>query len=291
MFKYILRRCLVAIVRISGLTVGILLLIELSFCVLGGSDKHVWLANSFPDEPFVESMEGAAIGAESSLTTKITNSTSALLIGYFLVLFIGFGWGILGARFRRFRLPPILAFFFSTLACAPGFWLIIILVQHSVFSWSRPGYADELLAQGAGGILHLWHLVVLGILIAAGWISWQILTVSELIQKEASAPYVRYLYIRGYRDDSIFYGNVFRRTVSSLTRLIDKPVAPMLGALIALEWAFHFDGIGSYLVKSARAGHYGGILFVGFWMGAMVVGVKLIREILVRWVDLMIRNA
>ncbi len=259
MIKYSLRRLLVAIVRISGLAVGIILLIELSFCVLGDSDKHVWLAGSFPDSPFSE-LDAVTSNGDSSLLTKIGNSSLVLATAYLLVLLIGFGWGVLGARFRRFRLPPILAFLFSTLSCAPGFWLIIMLVQQSVLGWSRPGYADELIAKDASSILYIWHVAVLGILIASGWISWQILTVSELIQKEASSPYVQALFMRGYSDESIFYGNVFQRTLPALTRLIDKPLAPMLGVLIALEWAFHFDGAGYYLVKSALAGHYGGCL-------------------------------
>jgi len=204
---------------------------------------------------------------------------SVVGMAYGTVLLVGYGWGILGARLRRFGATQFLAAPFSLVACIPAFWLVTMVVVITVFRWDRPGFADELTIPGGFDFLSVWHSAVVAFPIASGLMAWQLRAVSNEISTQAAEPYVRALFIRGHGGETIFYGNIFKHSLKGLIQLFDKSLPPLLGALIPVEWAYHYRGLGTFLVEAVREARYEGIFLTGLCLFSFLVLVTLFREI------------
>lgn len=230
-----------------------------------------------------EALDPPAALAGTDLVSRLLASSAAFGLAYLLVLVTGLGWGLLGARLRRFRLAPVLAAPACLAACAPGFWIVLLLAHRALFHWDQPGFANELAAEGgAGRLLAWWHLSFLAALAALGPIAWLLRSTAADLTEHAAAPYLERLFLRGHDGESLFYRNAFRDAAPSLAARIDRPVAPLLGALVPLEWAFRFDGAGNLLVEALRTAWLGGVFAIGLWMGALALAAKLVRDIAVK---------
>ena len=101
-------------------------------------------------ESYEESSAGLVEGDASwaELVWERTLSSSKIwLIAFGGTLLIGYSWGVLSARLRRFRFSALLGLPFSMMACAPGFWFVVVVAIYSYFAWERPGFADEVVVQ------------------------------------------------------------------------------------------------------------------------------------------------
>jgi len=271
MTRFVLQRAGVALARFGAIAFGLLVLVEIAYCGVGGSGRHVWLADSFgPAAPLFPPEVLAAIG----------RSTGAFLLAYGLVLATGYGWGTLAARYRRFKAVPLLEFPFSVLACAPGFWLVLLVVVHAVYTWQRPGFADGEPPVEAASLFAWWHVAVLAAVAASSGVVRLMSGVASILKRFANQPYLRNLYIRGYASDAIFYGNAFRQARTELAGLLDKPVPGLLGVLAVLETAYRFEGAGALFVDSVRNASYAGVVAAGSWMAAVSVALTFVRELI-----------
>ncbi len=280
MVKFLLQRFLAFVLRVVGAGVIVLLLIELSFCVFGGSDRHIWLADSYGADPGEIAYD--APGWRALVIARVGASAKVWLIAYGGALLVGYGWGILAARMRRLRLASLLAMPFSLFACVPGFWFVVAVAIYSYFAWQRPGFAEELVVQSGPDLMSWWYASVVALPVLAPAAAWQLRAVSEVIEKEAGRPFVKGLYTSGHRDDAIFYGNVFRRARPEVVGLLDQALPCLLGGLVVVEWAFRFDGFGSLFVDCVKGGYYEGILLCCL-VGAALIGIAtLVREVLVK---------
>ncbi|MEX2580986.1 MAG: ABC transporter permease subunit [Verrucomicrobiales bacterium] len=271
-------RCLaLALARWCSMGLFLFLLVEFSFCVVGGSNRHVWLPESYGSVPAPLSVQPT--GLRELVGERSSASFLALGLAYGGVVLVGYGWGILAARFRRFRAASILALPFSAFACVPGFWFVVLVAIYSYVVWKRPGFADELVVDSGPNFLAWWHAAVVALPAMAPAAAWQIRSVASVIEAEASRPFVRGLYLAGYGDDDIFYGNVFRRAVPGIVSLFDRTLPSVLGSLIVAEWAFRYEGMGSLIVDSVRLGFYPGIFLGGLWMAAIVGLATMARQV------------
>ena len=96
MVKFLLQRILAFLARVVGAGVIVLLLLELSYCVFGGSDQHIWQAESYEGEASVIAYD--ATGWRGLVSERVVSSAKVWLIAYGGVLLVGYSWGILAAR-------------------------------------------------------------------------------------------------------------------------------------------------------------------------------------------------
>lgn len=276
--KFIAKRAVFALIRFIGTGLVLLALVEWSFCMLGGSDRHVW------DRSNYSSLIDGVMGHHGEIwkSALVAHALSSLLvvgIAYGTILIVGYGWGILGARLRRIGLIHYLIWPFSLLSNVPGFWFVTLIVTFSVYHWNRPGYADEANITEGFDFLTVWNAAIIAFPITCGLLAWQMKAVSKEICEKASEPYIKALYIRGHRSESIFYRNIFKHSLRGLIGLFDRTLSPLLGALITVEWAFHYHGLGTLLVESARASRYEGMFLVGMSMAGLIIAIAFVREI------------
>ncbi len=278
MAKFIVKRLSIAAVRFIGIALILLVLMELSYCILGDNNRHVWEAASY-SATVPEGMPHQGQNWVAVFSSHAAGSLLVLGIAFSVVILIGYGWGILGARMRRIGLIHYVTLPFGLLACIPGFWFITMVVVFTLFRWGRPGFADELSVSEGFDYLTLWHATVLAFPITFGMLCWQLKAVSKEICAKAAEPYVKALYIRGHRSEAIFYRNIFKQSISGLVLLFDKTLSPLMGALIAVEWAYRYPGIGTLLVESAREARFEGVFLTGIGMSSFIILMTLLREI------------
>ena len=278
MIRHLLHRSLVACIRFVASGIALLALMELSFFVFGGSKLHVWMPEAYgpvPPEFAPRPLAWMALLQERAVATG--RVLFLAILGIFLA---GYSWGILGARLRRFRAARLLAALFAAFACLPGFWFVGLVAIYSYFHWQRPGFANDLVVERGPDLLAWWHAAVVALPAMVAGIAWQIRSVATVLEREVGRPWVRGLSVAGYDDEEIFYGNVLRRTKTSLCALFDRTFPALLGGLVVLESAFRFPGIGSLLVDSVRLGNYSGILLASLAMTGFSLIATLLRELI-----------
>lgn len=282
MIRFILQRIGVLTVRLLVAALVLVVLIEAGFGILGGTDQHVWSITW--DEPVPEEVASAAAevpGWIRLLGERLLASLPVVGMAWGGALLVGSAWGLLGARFRRFQATSFLAAPWSLLACAPAFWIVVAVAVYSYSAWQRPGFADELRVESGPNLLYWWNAAIVALPLLGMAAAWQIRAVSGVIVEEASQPFVKGLFLAGYRDEDIFHRNVVRRCRPALISLVDRTLPAVLGGLVVVEPAFRFQGLGAMLADSIRSAAYPGILLsAGAMVGITGVAVA-IREILV----------
>ncbi|MEN8715298.1 MAG: ABC transporter permease subunit [Verrucomicrobiales bacterium] len=275
MTRYVLHRLIVFCIRLTIAAIILVTLIEVGYCVFGGSDTHVWeiaisedLDRVFPDGEFVP-----------NLKTRILQSSFVILIAYGGTVVVGYAWGILGARLRRFRARLILAAPLTIFACAPAFWLVVCVAVFSFFQWKRPGFADDLVVETGPDILQWWNAAVVALPLLAVAASWQLRAVAGVLEKEASQPFVTGLFLSGYQDEDIFHRNIAKRSGKQLISLFDQTLPVILGGLIVSEWAFHYEGMGALAVDAVKSASYLGIFIAGMWSAVLIGFAEVVREL------------
>lgn len=277
MTRIVLRYLALASVRWIGVAIAMVLLVELSFCVVGGSGLHVWESSVYESIPLKLSVQPVGwwdLIAERSIATLL-----ALALAYGGALLFGYAWGIFASRYRRFRVVSLLSLPFSLFSCVPGFWFVILVAIYSYVVWKRPGFANELTVETGPNVLAWWNAAVVALPAMAVATSWQIRSVAEAISREASRPYVRGLYLTGYGEDDIFYRNIMRGALPRIFSLLDRTLPVVLGSLVVLEWAFRYEGVGALLVDSVRLGFYPGIFVSGMWMVTLAGVTTAVRQV------------
>lgn len=279
MIRFLGQRLLVLLVRLIVVTALLLLVIELSFGVMGGSEFHVWQMDfAAPVQP---SLALSGNGDWDSIVEPIANSFLVIGMSWGVVLLTGYAWGILSARLHRFPLRHLIALPWLVLACVPGFWWVIQVVIYSYFKWERPGFANEVIVESGPDLMRWWNAVVVATPLTVLGIAVQIRAVNERIQEEAALPFVRGLFQSGYSKSEIFYQNVLRRLSGDMVALADRTLPLILGGLVFVEAAFRYEGMGNFLLRSLEMSYFPGILVSGLWMATILGVIALIREVIV----------
>lgn len=278
MIRHLLQRLLVALARLLVLGLATLALIEFSFVVIGDSEQHIWSRGAYGAVP--QELAPDPFTWEGLIRVRAVATARVLILVIPSVLLIGYSWGILGARLRRYRLARLLAAPFAVFACVPGFWFAVLVAVYSYFHWQRPGFANDLVVERGPDLLAWWHASVVALPAMAGAAAWQIRAVAAVLERETTRSWVRGCFVAGANDEEIFYGRAIPRAASSLASLLDRPVAAIVGSLVVIESAFRYPGLGSLFVESVRLGSYPGILLAALCLAGMVLVATLLRELI-----------
>lgn len=277
MIVHLLQRALVALIRVAVAALLILVLIELGGGVFARSDQHVWtldLNAPVPEELAPRSVSWTAVVAE-----RASASARVLLLAGGGALLTGLSWGLLGARWRRFGGPRLLAAPFAAFACVPGFWWVIVVAIYSYFHWGRPGFANDLVVEEGPDLLTWWNAAVIALPVFAVGAAWQIRAVAAVIEGEAARPWVRTWFVEGRNDEEIFYGHLSGRSWRSALAKSAAVWPAMSGALVVVETAFRFDGIGSLLVESIRLSSHPGMILAALALTLATAACQFIAEV------------
>lgn len=276
MIRHFLQRLLVALIRFMAAGIGLLLLMEISFVVFGDASRHVWTPGVFAEVP--AELAPRPRGWGDLLGNRAIGTARVLALAIPGVLLVGYSWGLLGARLRRYHAARLLAAPFAAFSCIPGFWFVVLVAIYSYFHWQRPGFANDLVVERGPDLLAWWHAAVVALPVLAAGAAWQIREVAAVVERETTRPWVRGLFVAGANDEEIYYGRAIPRAWPELVAIGDRTMPMILGGLVVVESAFRYPGAGGLLVESVRLGSYPGILYASLSLVAAALAGTLLRE-------------
>ncbi len=210
------------------------------------------------------------------------------LISITLAWLIGIPAGIISAMWRETWLDYILRFFVTLFMAIPSFWLGLAMVLFTVLflNW-RPSIT----------ITQFWDdprenfLMVIGPSVAMGTGIGAMIarmtrtTVLETLRED----YVRTARAKGLKEWSLLMRHVLKNALLPVITLSGLSFAALLGGAVAVEKAFGFPGLGSALAQGAVERDWMMVQNLTLLFAVIFVFINLFIDILYAWVDPRIR--
>jgi nickel transport system permease protein len=277
--RYILHRMAVGGLRWCGAVVVVLVIVEWSYAGLAGAPHHIWSPEAYSPEYFGKTPPGAAQDTVAvTLGERLQASTLVVVMAAGSSLLVAGSWGILAARWRRWRLRTVFRAGFGLMAAIPGIWLVSLGIAYSYVFWQRPGFADEFRVSSGPDLLKWGQATLLTIAMVFPAIAWQIQAVARVLEAEGVRACVRGWDAAGWEEETLFYRKVLRRAKPQLIALADATLPFLLGSLVPLEWLFHYQGMGQWLVQSVHNRNYPGTICSLLWMVSILTLAGMVKE-------------
>jgi peptide/nickel transport system permease protein len=210
------------------------------------------------------------------------------LVSIILAWLIGIPAGIISAMWRETWLDYILRFFVTLFMAVPSFWLGLAMVLFTVLflNW-RPSIT----------ITQFWDdprenfLMVIGPSVAMGTGIGAMIarmtrtTVLETLRED----YVRTARAKGLKEWLVLMRHVLKNALLPVITLSGLSFAGLLGGAVAVEKAFGFPGLGSALAQGAVERDWMMVQNLTLLFAVIFVFINLFIDILYAWVDPRIR--
>jgi len=317
MLKYIIRRLLLAVVTVFGVTVvifitmrvlpgdplsmiygettGIYVLNEAELAAARASlglDKPLhmlylsWMGDVFRgdlgysfwgDKPIMDTIK-----RRGPITAEIA------LLAILIAWVIGMPVGVISAMKRESFLDHILRFLVTFFMAIPSFWLgmTMILFTVLVLNW-RPSITIEQLWDNPKDnlLMVMGPSFAMGIGLAAIIARMTRTTVLEVLRED----YVRTARAKGLREWTVIIRHVLKNAMLPVITLSGLALAGLLGGSVAVEKAFGFPGLGMALAQGAVERDWMMVQNLTLLFAVIFVLINLVIDVLYAWIDPRIR--
>jgi len=317
MIKYLIRRLLLAILTILGVTVVIFLAMRVlpgdPLAMIYGESTGIYVlseeelaaarASLGLDRPLyaqylnwlvdiAKGDLGYSFWDETPISETILRrgpiTAQIALFSIVLAWVIGVPVGVISAMWRESLLDNVLRVLVTLFMAIPSFWLglTMILVTVTLFNW-RPSLT----------IVQFWEdpttnlSMVIGPTIAIGTGIAAIIarmtrsTVLEVLRED----YVRTARAKGLSDWMTIMRHVLKNALLPVITLSGLALAGLLGGSVAVEKAFGFPGLGMALAQGAVERDWMMVQNLTLIFAVTFVFINLIIDILYAWIDPRIR--
>ncbi len=317
MLNYLLRRLLLAIVTIFGVTIVIFVTMRilpgdpLAMIYGEGQGIHVltdaevdtiraslgldkplhlqylsWMADIFRGDLghsfWVDTPISATILRRGPITAQIA------LIAIVLAWLVGVPIGVISAMRRESRLDYVLRLLVTLFMAIPSFWLglTMILFTVLVFNW-RPSITIVQLWEDPARNLSMviGPAVAIGLGLAAIIARMTRTTVLEVLRED----YVRTARAKGLGQRVTIMRHVLKNAMLPVITVSGLSLAGLLGGSVAVERAFGFPGLGSALAQGAVERDWMMVQNLTLLFAVTFVFINLTIDLLYAWIDPRIR--
>jgi len=320
MLKLIVRRTLISIPLLVGITLISFLIINLApggQVALPGSEMnpdlnpHVreMIARQFHfDKPlhvqYMLMMRDMFTGKltsfkdNSSASLKVLQRVPATLALNLMAFVISFGGaiplGIYAARHRgrwRDRAISVLSFAFVSL---PSFWIAYMLVLVVVRVWHLPvlgthTFGVEFANPLVGFLDAVWHVFLPAATLALGGIAFQSRYMRASMVEAMNEEYIRTARAKGLPESTVTYKHALRNSLRPIVTFIGYLLPAFLGGSVIIEQIFAYPGMGR-LMYQAMLERDMPIIMVSLTFGSvLVLAGNLLADILYAVVDPRVR--
>lgn len=210
------------------------------------------------------------------------------LISIVLSWLIGVPVGVVSAMWRESAVDNVLRFFVTLFMAIPSFWLglTMILVTVTFFNW-RPSITIVQPWEDLGTNLSMvmGPSIAIGTGIAAIIARMTRSTVLEVLGED----YVRTARAKGLADWAIMMRHVLKNAMLPVITLSGLALAGLLGGSVAVERAFGFPGLGMALAQGAVERDWMMVQNLTLLFAVTFVFINLAIDILYAWIDPRIR--
>ena len=317
MLKYLLRRLLLAILTIFGVTVVIFIAMRVlpgdPLAMIYGEGQGIYVLTDAEvaavkatlglDKPLYQQYLGwmrdvfsgemgysfwSDVPIRDTILRRGPITAQIALIAIILAWLIGVPIGVISALRRESWLDYVLRLVVTMFMAIPSFWLglTMILFTVLVFNW-RPSIT----------IVQLWEdparnlSMVMGPSVAVGVGLSAIIarmtrtTVLEVLRED----YVRTAKAKGLRQQLIIIRHVLRNAMLPVLTVSGLSLAGLLGGAVAVERAFGFPGLGSALAQGAVERDWMMVQNLTLLFAVTFVFINLAIDLLYAWIDPRIR--
>jgi len=317
MYKYVLRRLLISIPTIIGITILIFIAMRvlpgdpLALIVTEGQGAYVLSEEELQevraslglDRPYYEQylvwMKDVLRGDMGrSFWTK--EPISALIVrrgpisAQIAIMAVLFSWvvgvpiGMLSAVWRNSKVDYLSRLGITVFIAVPSFWvgLLIVLFTVLVFSWRPPltiiHFSDDPL-----GNLSLTGLpaLALGLGLSAGIARFARASALEVLYED----YIRTARAKGLSEQLLVWRHVFKNAMLPVITASGLALGGLLGGAVSVEKAFGVPGLGTLLVQGLTERDWSLIQNLVLIYGLIFVLINLIVDISYAWFDPRIR--
>lgn len=317
MLKYLLRRLLLAVVTIFGVTVvifvamrvlpgdplamiygegqGIYVLTDAEVAAVKASlglDQPLymqylrWMRDVFSGEMGYSFWSDVPI--RDTILRRGPITAQIALIAIVLAWLIGVPAGVMSALWRESWLDYILRLVVTMFMAIPSFWLglTMILFMVLVFNW-RPSLTIVQLWEDPARNLSMvmGPSLAVGVGLAAIIARMTRTTVLEVLRED----YVRTAKAKGLSQRLTIIRHVLRNAMLPVITVSGLSLAGLLGGAVAVERAFGFPGLGSALAQGAVERDWMMVQNLTLLFAVTFVFINLIIDLLYAWVDPRIR--
>ena len=317
MLKYLLRRLLLAILTIFGVTVVIFIAMRVlpgdPLAMIYGEGQGIYVLTDAEvaavkatlglDKPLYQQYLGwmrdvfsgemgysfwSDVPIRDTILRRGPITAQIALIAIILAWLIGVPIGVISALRRESWLDYVLRLVVTMFMAIPSFWLglTMILFTVLVFNW-RPSIT----------IVQFWEdparnlSMVMGPSVAVGVGLSAIIarmtrtTVLEVLRED----YVRTAKAKGLRQQLIIIRHVLRNAMLPVLTVSGLSLAGLLGGAVAVERAFGFPGLGSALAQGAVERDWMMVQNLTLLFAVTFVFINLAIDLLYAWIDPRIR--
>lgn len=317
MYKYVIRRLLLAVVTIFGVTVVIFLAMRVlpgdplsmiygestGIYVLSEEELAAARASLGLDQPFyIQYMDWMAdvfrgdLGYSFWVDTPISETivrrgpitAQIALFSILIAWIIGVPTGVISAMWRESKLDNVLRILVTLFMAIPSFWLglTMILFTVLVFNW-RPSIT----------IVQFWEdpaenfLMILGPSVAMGTGIAAIIArmTRTTVLETLGEDYVRTARAKGVGDQMLIMRHVLKNALLPVLTLSGLALAGLLGGSVAVEKAFGFPGLGMALAQGAVERDWMMVQNLTLLFAVTFVFINLVIDLLYAWIDPRIR--
>lgn len=316
MYRYIMRRILVSIPTLIGVTLLIFAVMRIlpgdptsvmfgtaTLTVLSESDQQRFREDLGLEDPLYQQylswMGDIATGdlgesfwrkdtVSDMIATRGPISVQIALMAIVISWVIGLPLGILSAVKRNSWRDNVIRGVAAIFLAIPEFWLavVVILIGVLYFSWRPPVE-----------LVYLWEdpwrnlQMTIGPAVAMGAVAGAYLTriTRSSVLEVFHSDYVRTARAKGLRERFVLIRHVFRTAILPIITLSGLTLAGLLGGSVAVEQAFSVPGLGTALVKALSERDYMVIQNLVLIYAVIFTVMNLLVDLAYGWLDPRIR--
>jgi peptide/nickel transport system permease protein len=307
--QYILRRLVLMVPVLIGITIIVFLLIHLipgdpALTILGiharpealvalrhnlGLDKPLWEQYLIYLGNLVQFDLGDSIKYKQSVASLIQKriGVSLFLIGYatMLTVVISLPLGIAAALRKDSVFDQIVRVLLMVTMVMPAFWvgiLLLILFSIKIDLFPTAGV-------GEGFVDHLHHLFLPAVTIALSLSPILVRCLRGSILEAMESDYVRTARAKGLGERVVVIAHVLRNALIPTVTLLGLSVGYLMGGTVIVERVFSLPGAGALLVDSIGARDYPVVQSVTLIFAALVILVNLTTDLVHTFLDPRVR--
>jgi peptide/nickel transport system permease protein len=317
MFQYLVRRILLAILTIFGVTIVIFVAMRVlpgdPLAMIYGEGQGIYVlseeqlaaarASLGLDRPLYEQyldwmrdIASGDLGYSFWVDTPISDTilrrgpitAQIAIFAIILAWVVGIPVGIISAVQRETWLDYVLRFFVTLFMAVPSFWLglAMILFTVLVFNW-RPSITIIQFWEDpwANFLMILGPSVAMGVGIGAIMARMMRTTVLETLRED----YVRTARAKGIGERTLLLRHVMRNALLPVITISGLSLAGLLGGSVAVERAFGIPGLGSALAQGAVERDWMMVQNLTLLFAVVFVFINLFIDLLYAWIDPRIR--
>ena len=201
---------------------------------------------------------------------------------------VGLPVGLIAAMRRNSKLDYLLRFFVTLFMAIPNFWLALtfLLITTMFFSWRPPlgvhFFWDEPILNLQ---MTLGPAVALGAAFSAVIARMTRATILEVVQED----YVRTARAKGVSERIVVLRHVLRNALLPVLTISGLQLAAILGGAVAVELAFNVPGLGYTLISALQERDWVLVQNLVLLFGVVRVAVNLAVDVAYGWLDPRIR--